>query len=245
MAKVRLSALRLLPILLLCAAMPVRAGMFDGDALEAITKLKEEHNGRIERLEAAARSQLEVANQIQSLKDEVAKLQGKVETLSFELEQSGKRQKDFYVDLDTRVRKLEPGSNDTPQPQGKSDPAAETRDFEAGLTFFKAGKFKDAADSFRTFIKTWPTSSLTPGAHYWGGNAHFQLREWAKAAELYAALQAKWPDDQKAPDALLKLADTQAAAGDAKATRKTLENLAVRYPGTPAATTAQQRLKKK
>ena len=246
MHKHPLSPRRLLPLLVLCVALPASAGMFDGDALEALTKLRTEQNDRLDKLESASHNQLEVANQLQQLKDEVAKLRGQVELLTFEQDQAAKRQKDFYVDLDTRLRKMETASADaSQQPAPKADPAAETQDFGAGLTLFKNGKFKDAAESFRNFIRTYPSSSFTTGAYYWGGNAHFQLREWAKAAELYAGLPAKWPDDPKAPDALLKLADAQQEMGDAKSARKTLESLPVQYPGTPAATQARQRLAKK
>ena len=238
--------LRLLPLLLACAVLPASAGMFDGDALEALTKLRAEQNDRLDKLESASHNQLEVANQLQLLKDEVAKLRGQVELLTFEQEQTAKRQKDYYVDLDTRVRKLESATADAATaPTPKPDPAAETQAFEAALTLFKNGKFKEASEAFRAFIKSYPASSFAPGAYYWGGNAHFQLREWPKAAELYAGLPAKWPEDPKAPETLLKLADAQQEMGDAKASRKTLESVQTQYPGTPAATQAKQRLTKK
>lgn len=241
--------IKLLPLALLSLwlALPAHAGMFDGDALDATAKLRADHEARLERLDGAARNQVELANQIQALKDELAKLQGKVEVLTFELEQAAKRQKDFYVDLDTRLRKLEAAQVEAAAQaqKPKTDPAKEAQDFEVGLNLMKSSSFKEAAETFRDFIKKYPESSYTPGAHYWGGNAHFQLKEWQKAAELYAAMQAKWPQDTKAPDVLLKLADAQTAGGDAKTARKTLENLLAQYPGTPAAATAQQRLKKK
>ena len=38
---------------------------------------------------------------------DIAKLRGQIEVLTYELEQSQKRQRDLYVDLDTRLRKIE------------------------------------------------------------------------------------------------------------------------------------------
>jgi len=58
------------------------------------------------------RSQLELANQIEQAKADMAKLRGQIEVVSYELEASQKRQKDFYVDLDNRLRKLETTSAD-------------------------------------------------------------------------------------------------------------------------------------
>ncbi|HEY3461315.1 MAG TPA: YbgF trimerization domain-containing protein, partial [Casimicrobiaceae bacterium] len=49
----------------------------------------------------------DLANQMQVLQSEIAKLRGQVEVVTYELEQSQKRQRDLYVDLDTRMRKLE------------------------------------------------------------------------------------------------------------------------------------------
>jgi cell division protein FtsB len=43
---------------------------------------------------------MELANQIQALRDENARLRGQVETLNYELDAAKKRQQDFYVDLD-------------------------------------------------------------------------------------------------------------------------------------------------
>lgn len=231
--------------LLLALALPVKAGVFDGDALEAVEKLRKEHASRLDRLDAAARGQLELANQLESQRAELARLRGQVEVLTFELEQAQKRQKDFYVDLDTRMRKLETPPDkpaEAAPAEEKVDPAAEADNYQAALTQFKGGKYKDAAGAFRNFIKQYPSSSFVTNAHYWGGTAHSQLKEWAKAAELYSALVNKWPEDAKTPDALLALANCQQELGDAKGTKKSLERLISAYPGTPAAETARQKL---
>jgi hypothetical protein len=61
-----------------------------------------------ERLDTFAKGQIELANQIQALREENSRLRGQVETLIYELDAARKRQQDFYVDLDGRLRKLEP-----------------------------------------------------------------------------------------------------------------------------------------
>jgi TolA-binding protein len=62
---------------------------------------------RLDKLEASSRAQLELANQIELLKAEIARLRGENEVLSNDLANANKRQKDFYVDLDNRLRKIE------------------------------------------------------------------------------------------------------------------------------------------
>jgi tol-pal system protein YbgF len=239
----------LLPLLVLTAALPARSALFDDEeARKRVEQLRIELNARMDKLEAASRGQIELANQIEALKAEVAKLRGQVEVLTYELESTQKRQKDFYVDLDNRLRKLEPQAGAEAKPAEAKpavDPAAETRDYEAALNLFKAGKHKDAQNAFLSFIKTYPASPFLPSAHYWAGSAHYQLGEYKKAMELFAKLPATWPDDAKAPDALLGQANCQQESGDAKGARKTLETLVAKYPSSAAATVAKQRLAKK
>ena len=55
---------------------------------------------------------------------------------------------------------------------------------------------------------------------------------------------AKWPQHAKAPDSLVGIATCQQELGDAKGARATLETVLAKYPSSPAAATAKQRLKK-
>jgi len=135
------------------------------------------------------------------------------------LEATQKRQKDFYIDLDNRIRKIETAAAEgkpaaaTPGEGAPADPAAEMRDYETALTLFKSAKYNEALAAFLGFIKNHGNSNLLANAHYWAASAHFQLREYAKAAELFAKVSAAWPNDAKAPDALLGKANSQQEAG--------------------------------
>ena len=167
------------------------------------------------------------------------------------MEGAQKRQKDFYIDLDGRLRKLEnttaneAATGSAASEVAPADPAAEMRDYETALTYFKSVRYKEALVAFESFIKNNPKSGMLPSAHFWEASAHYQLHAYDKAAELFGKLAATWPADAKAPDALLGLASSQQEAGDAKAAKKTLEQLVARYPNSSAAQTAKQRLKKK
>ncbi len=242
--------MRRLAALLLVLALPAQGALFDDEeARKRIEGLRSELHARMDKLEAASRGQIELANQIESLKAEVARLRGQLEVLTNEIETTQKRQKDFYVDLDNRLRKLESQAvaeaMTAAEAKPANDPAAETRDYEAALNLFKAGKHKDALNAFLNFIKAYPASPFLPSAHYWAGSAHYQLGEYKKAVELFAKLAAAWPDDAKAPDALLGQANCQQESGDAKGAKKTLEILVAKYPASAAAAVAKQRLAKR
>lgn len=238
--------------LLLTAALasPARAGMFDDDeARRRIEALKGESAELAKRVDTINRNQIDFANQVEAVKADIAKLRGQIEVLTYELEAAQKRQKDFYVDLDGRLRKLEaPPVEAKVEPKAetpKVDPAQETRDYEAALAGLKAAKFKEAAASFLAFIKAYPNSSLTPSAHYWGAYAHAQAKDHAAAAELFGKFAAGWPNDDRAPAALESRVASLEAIKDWKGARTTLEQLAEKYPNSEAGKKAKLKLKKK
>ena len=247
---------RLLPVLLAgLFASHAQAGLFDDEeARMRINQMRTELSARLDKLEAGARAQLELANQIEQLKAEIARLRGENEVLANDLANANKRQKDFYVDLDNRLRKVEPpvaaaadpaATPVQPAPQPPAvDPANENRDYEAALNQLRGGKYKEAATGFIGFIRRHPGSSFQPSAHFWAASSLYQLKDNTGAAEYYAKVANQWPDDNRAPDALLGLASAQQAQGDAKAATRSLERLVAKYPSSSAAQIARQRLKK-
>ena len=241
-------------IALLIAALgsvQAHAGVFDYDeARRQIIDLRVKSEARFDQ---QAKGQLDLANQIQRQADEISRLRGQIETLNYELETAKKRQQDFYLDLDTRLRKFETaestnaavnpenGANSKPA----SDPAKEGQEYEAALNQFKAGKYKEAAAGFGAFVQKYPASSLAPNAQYWLGNAWYAQRDCKRAIEAQSVVTTKYADSAKAPDAWLAIATCQQELGNPTGTKRSLETVIAKYPTAPAAETARERLKKK
>ncbi len=236
-------------VLLVAAALslPARAGVFDDEEARArVEALRAEHAELVKRVDGINRNQVDFANQIEAVKADIAKLRGQIEVISYELEATQKRQKDFYVDLDNRVRKLETAPPPDAKPETpKLDAAQETRDYEAALASLKALKYKEAGAAFLAFIKAYPNGGLAASAHYWGGYAHAQARDHANAADLFGKFAAGWPGDERAAGALESRIASLEALKDVKAARATLELLADKYPATDAGKRAKLRLKRK
>ncbi|HTI45346.1 MAG TPA: tol-pal system protein YbgF [Casimicrobiaceae bacterium] len=74
-----------------------------------LTQLQRQIEDRVTALEQRMQGQglADLANQLQLLQGDIAKLRGQIEVVTYELEQAQKRQRDLYVDLDTRLRKIE------------------------------------------------------------------------------------------------------------------------------------------
>jgi tol-pal system protein YbgF len=243
--------LRIAFLIAALGATQVQAGMFDDDeARRQLADLKIKSEARFDQL---GKSQLDLANQLQRQMDEVARLRGQVETLTYELETAKKRQQDFYLDLDTRLRKLEPqgAGSAAVDPAGGAnsasgnDPARETREYEAALNQFKAQKYKESAWAFSAFMQKNPDSSLAPNAQFWLGNAWVAQRNCTKAIEAHSVVTTKYADSAKAPDSWLAIAGCQQEMGNPVAAKRSLETVVAKYPNSTAAATAQQNLKKK
>ena len=231
-------------------ASPAQAGLFDDD--EARRQLSEMKTRTESQFDTQSKAQLELANQIQRQSEEMARLRGLVETLTFELETARKRQQDFYIDLDTRLRKLETTAEATPPsappaepPKPVANPVLEAQEYEGALGLFKAGKYKEAAAGFETFLQKHPEASLAPNAQFWLGNSWYAQHDCRRAIEAQNLVTSKWPDSTKAPDAMLAIATCQQELGNASGARRTLEILVGRYPNSPAAENASRKLRKK
>lgn len=235
----------LLCLTLLAALAPsARAGLFSDDqARQSIEQLRGRLDALSQRADTLNANQLDFANQLEAIRAELAKLRGQLEVVSHDLEDAQKRQKDFYVDLDNRLRKLEPqapsGAGDAPQ----ADPATETRDYEAALNLLKTSKFKEAAAAFDAFLAARPQSSLRASATYWGAYANAQAGDQRTAAEMFGQFAANWPNDERAPNALEAQAKNLDALKDSQAARQVTQTLAEKYPNSEAGKRAKWRLK--
>src|SRR5476649_818995 len=176
--------LRAALLLGLClAAGTVRAGLFDEDARREVAALKaqveanqrtvEERLAKIETL-VQDRS-IELSKLIDELKQDLARMRGQVEVLVNQIETLDRRQKDLYVDLDARLRKLEASAQAQTQAQEKqaaaSDPATEAKAYEAALNQFKLGNYQSSIAAFQNFLTNYPDSQQVSSAQYWIGNA--------------------------------------------------------------------------
>jgi tol-pal system protein YbgF len=212
---------------------------------------------RLAKIEAAVSSTtdrnavLDLASQIEALRGDIARMRGQVEVVANQTEMADKRQKDLYLDIDTRLRKLEEArEKQAAAPPPEKPPAAaepqqdpgEMRAYQAALDQFKLGNYALAVSAMQGFLVTYPSSSLAPNAQYWVGMAYSGQRDYKNAIASQRKLLASWPDSDKAPDGMLSIASSQETMGDRKSAQKTLQELIARYPTSSAAASAKQRL---
>jgi tol-pal system protein YbgF len=249
----------------LCCAMPAQAGLFtDDEAHKQIEQLE----ARAARLEASnlqfratseqqTQSLLDLQSQIEALSGEIRKLRGQNEEIAYTMQDGEKRLKDFYVDLDARVRHFEAAEEAAkaaaaapPAPPAPpvaavstdpSDPAPQNRAYESAYALSKAGNHEGAEKALGILGK-YPESVHVANAKYGLANAQFALRDYRIAEETYQTLLTGTPNFSKAAEVMFNIAGCQQEMHQNTAARKTLKQLVAKYPGSDAAVRASQLL---
>jgi tol-pal system protein YbgF len=186
---------------------------------------------------------LELSNQIESLRGELARMRGQDEQFARELSEVQVRQKDLVQSLEERLKKFEPSKVEVDGLEFVAEPA-EVRDFSAALATLRKGEFELAQASFTDFNRRYPSSGYKPSALFWLGSAQYAQRNYKDAVGNFRALMSAAPTHLRAPEALLSIANCQIELKETKSARTTLGELLKAYPQSEAATLGKERLAK-
>jgi len=240
--------------LLMAACMgSASAGLFDDEeARKAILDLRQKNQVTEQKLaeetrratEDAAqlrRSLIELQNQLEATRAEVAKLRGQDEQMVRDLAELQRLQKDTAQSLDERLRKFEPSRMTMDGKEFVADPS-EKRDYDAAMAIFRKGEFASAQLVFVDFLTRYPKTGFRQSALFWLGNAQYATKDYKDALSSFRALVVSAPDHMRVPEAILAIANCQLELKDNKGARKTLEELVANHPGSEAAQAAKDRL---
>lgn len=207
---------------------------------------------------------LVLINQIQDLQAQMRQMQGEIEELQHKLKQFQQTSKDQYVDLDSRLGKLEqpqpatvgsaapassppasvaaPASGTSAGPMSAADKAAAQAAYDAAFKSLRGGNYVDSARDFRAFIDKYPQSSLVSNAYYWLGGSYYVTQNFKPALAAFQTLLRKYPDSPKAAESQLRVADCQVALKDYAAARQTLQAAIKANPSTALEKRAREKL---
>ena len=91
-------------------------------------------------------------------------------------------------------------------------------------------------------LRRYPASGYRESALFWLGNAQYGKRDYKEAIASFRAFVTAAPDNPSAPEALLAIANCQTELKDAKAARRTIDELIKTYPKSEAAQAGKERL---
>lgn len=246
---------RVLKSSILFAAVAVLAGCATTPPeQDPVVQKLNELDGRLLRIERvlANQSLLDLSQRIEASQNEVRTLRGQLEELQHSVSRNQDQQREMYGDLDRRLATVEGGgvaagaaaamaggNSNLPVPQGD-----DRANYQAAFDLLKDGKYPEAANAFKQFLTTFPTSALADNAQYWLGESHYVTKQYPDALRDFRTVLEKYPDSRKIPDALLKVGYCNYELKNYAEARSSLDQVVKQYADTTAARLASQRLAK-
>ncbi len=110
-------------------------------------------------------------------------------------------------------------------------PSQSPRDsYDLGYGYLLHKDYALAEDTFRDFLRRYPSDRLAAEAQYWLGESMFQRQNYRDAADAFLALSKKYENSAKAPDSLLRLGQSLAALNEKELACATFGEVTRKYP---------------
>jgi tol-pal system protein YbgF len=205
---------------------------------------------RVQRIERVLTNQslLELAQRLDALQVQVRSIRGEVELLQNETQGGKTQSRNLYGDLEKRLAALETlggvggaPAGDAPLP---ASGASEQATYDAAMAALRGGSSDRAIVSFREVVTNYPAGDLASNAQYWIGESYYTKGDLESAITAYRKVLSDWPLSRKVPDAMVKLGFSLSDLRRTPEARNMLEDVVRKYPGTPAAQLATDRLKR-
>jgi tol-pal system protein YbgF len=208
-------------------------------------------DARVQRIERVLTNQslLELAQRLDALQADVRTIRGEVELLQNETQGGKTQSRNLYGDLEKRLAALEtlggvggpPAIGASPAPVAG---ASEQATYDAGMAALRSGNYDKAVATFREVVTNYPTGDLAANAQFWIGESYYTKGDLESAITAYRKVLSDWPQSRKAPDAMVKLGFSLSDLKRNGEARDMLQDVVRKYPGTPAAQLAADRLKR-
>jgi tol-pal system protein YbgF len=115
--------------------------------------------------------------------------------------------------------------------------------YRRALDEFNGGEYERSIESLREFIASGPEDDYMDNALFWLGECHYGLGRYQDALASFQQVVSSYPDGNKVPDSLLKVALTYERLSNDSSAREVLSVLVDTYPSTDAARRAEERLR--
>ncbi|MFM2119036.1 MAG: tol-pal system protein YbgF [Pseudomonadota bacterium] len=201
-----------------------------------------------EQFDQLRRSLLDLNNQLDALRADLARLRGQDELqmqgitdLRKDLADQQKKSSDQYAALEARLRRLEPLQEKVDGRDATIDPE-EKRSYDAAIALMRNNDLVGAIAALQTFNRRFPASAYAPAAQYFLGNSQYLKGDLKDAITSYRGVVTSFPEHPRAPEALLAIGSCQAELRDFKSARRTYDDLMKSYPQSEAAQAARERV---
>ena len=234
--------LALLPALLLSGV--CHAGLFtDDEAHQKISDMQLQNTQqqskletRFAGLESAQRAHgMEMLSQLEALKSELGKLRGQLEVQAHDIEGLQKRQRDLYVDVDTRLRQLESAAAAAAAPVEESPPKP-GKDSKSGKDKKTSAKANAAPAGVTAPVPVQKTVEADPAEEaktYDAAFNQFRGGNYQGALTAFQAFNQAYPKSPLAPSAQYWIGNSYFNLKDFRSAISSQQELVSLYPKSP------------
>ncbi len=233
--------LRVLMLLGLCFVAPAQAGLFaDDDARKQIQQLEARLRALDDDAKLKVKSMLDLQSQIEALNSEIRKLRGQNEEIAHGLQAAEKRQKDFYVDLDTRLRRIESAEEAAAKEATLKEAAAKEAALKEVAAKEVAAKESLAASAVTAVVDVPadPTDPAPENRAFETAYGLFKSGNHVNAIKAFQEFRDRHPDSAHTGNANYWLGKSQIALKDYKGALDSYQRLLNAFPDTPKAADA-------
>jgi len=240
-ARARLPGARAVALALLVASGAAHAALFDDEEARKriaetnvrLTQVQKQLEDRIAALEQQLKTQglVEMFGAVEQLKADLARMRGQIEVLTHELAEAQKRQRDLYVDLDSRMRKLETAGAQPPAAAAPAGAAAGVPPAAGGPAAPVAATPAVAANAGAAPPAAAPAAD--PAAEqreYDAALEQFKRADYPGAIASFGAFVKARPKSPLAPSAQYWIGNAQFARRDYRAAIAAQRQLVQQYP---------------
>jgi tol-pal system protein YbgF len=117
-------------------------------------------------------------------------------------------------------------------------------DYRQAIMLFGRGRHAEARRGFQAVFDADPAGDLADNALFWIGESYFAANDNSNALRYYSRVVTEFSEQNKAPDAMFKIALCQVRTGDLALAKKTLQQVIERYPYSSTASSAKAELQR-
>ena len=211
---------------------------------------------------------LDLVTRMEQMQSEVQQLRGMIEEQSQTISDLQRKQKNMYLDLDSRIQNAStavtptsPTTSVAPvgatpavaapvatqpavvSPAQAPQLASNDKDrYQQAYEALRSGQNAMAVKLFESFLQDFPSGQFADNAQYWLAEAYKVNREIDKSRSAFIKVLTQYPQSAKVPDALLKLGYIEFELQNIPKSREYLTQVVNAFPGTPAANLAAKKL---
>lgn len=114
--------------------------------------------------------------------------------------------------------------------------------YRSAIVLYGKNRFADARAAFQQVFDNDPSGDLADNALFWIGETYYNSGDYNNAIRYYKRVADEYGEQNKAPDALYKLALAYEKTSDLALARTTLQSVISRYPYSSPAASAKGEL---